>query len=127
MSETHKTATHCKAKTKGGRSCKMKPLHGSDYCYTHSPEAAAERAQSRRAGGLATKTPHSGDLAIIPADIATVTDARAILNYTLAELLVMDNGIARARVLLAAHDSFIRSFEIGELEERIAALEARAK
>jgi len=37
----------------------------------------------------------------------------------------MENSIARARVLLALYDSFVKSFEIGELERRIQTLEQR--
>jgi hypothetical protein len=70
-------------------------------------------------------TPHAGDPSFIPADVRTIEDANQILKYVLAELLVMDNGIARARALIALFDSYIRSFEIGELEKRIAALEQR--
>ena len=61
----------------------------------------------------------------MPASVTTLEEARKIITYTLAEVIGMDNSIARARVLLALFDSFVKSIEIGELESRIAALEAR--
>jgi hypothetical protein len=126
MSKEKTSKAHCKAKTKNGTPCKMKPT-ADGFCFNHSPTRAADRAAARRAGGLSRHTPHAGDTSRIPADVQTIADARGILNYTLAELLVMDNSIARARALLAAFDSFVKAFEIGELEARIAALEAGRK
>jgi hypothetical protein len=115
----------CHGKTKTGNPCKMPPLKGSKYCFTHNPETRTAQAVARKIGGYNSATPHAGNAEAIPADVQTIEQARGILNYTLAELLVMDNSIARARALLAAFDSFVKAFEIGELEARIAALEAR--
>ncbi len=117
----------CKAKTKAGQPCKMRALKGSRYCFNHDPAAAAQRAAARKAGGQARHTPHAGDPSIVPEQIENIQDARKILDYVKNELLVADNSIARNRALLALFDSFLRSMEIGELEQRIAALEARKK
>lgn len=116
---------NCKGKTKSGKPCKMPAIKGTHYCFTHNPETRTAQAQARKRGGFNSSTPHAGSAETIPADVQTIDQARSILNYTLAELLVMDNSIARARALLAAFDSFVKAFEIGELEQRIAALEAR--
>ncbi len=117
----------CKGKTKSGGVCKMPALKNSQYCFTHNPKTRAAQAKARKLGGYNSSTPHAGNPSDIPAQIATITDARSIVGYTLQELMVMDNSIARARALLAVFDSFMKVFEIGELEQRIAALEARAK
>ena len=115
----------CKAKTSAGEPCKMQPLKGSSYCFTHAPENGAARAMARKAGGERHRTPHYGDDSIIPREVRTLEDANKILAYTLAETVPMENSIARARLLLALYDSFVKSFEIGELEKRIQLLEAR--
>jgi hypothetical protein len=115
----------CKAKTQTGKPCKMRPIKGSDYCFNHDPAAAAQRAAARKRGGEARHTAHAGDPAIVPEQIGNIQDARKILDYVKDELLAMDNTIARNRALLALFDSFAKALEIGELEERIAALEAR--
>jgi hypothetical protein len=120
-------AKHCKAKTKSGQPCRMKPIGGGDYCFTHSPGTRRAQAEARKKGGQARHTPHFADPVILPAKVETLPDAHQILTYTLAEVAGMDNSIGRARVLLALFDSFVKSFEIGELEQRIAALEARTK
>ena len=121
MSKAH----HCKGTTKAGKACKMAALKGSGYCFNHEPGKDAERARARKAGGKARHTGHAGDPSIIPTQIRTVEDARAILTYTLAELLNCDNGIQRNRALIAIFDSYLRSIEISEIEARLQALEAK--
>ena len=117
----------CKARNKGGKQCKANALRGGNFCFTHEPKNAAAAARARKLGGHNSATPHGGNVEAIPADIASLEDAGKILNYTLTELLVMDNSIPRARALLAVVDSYIKSIEIGELEKRIQALETRQK
>jgi hypothetical protein len=118
---------NCKGKTTTGKPCKMAAMKGGRFCFTHEPTTRTAQAVARKLGGHNTHTPHAGNVATIPADVASIDQARAILNYALAELLVMDNSIPRARALLSAFESFVKAFEIGELEQRIAALEARTK
>jgi hypothetical protein len=115
----------CKAKTKSGTPCKMRTLKGSRYCFNHDPEAATARAQARKRGGEARHNAHAGDPSVVPEQIGNIQDARKILDYVKDELLTSDNTIARNRALLALFDSFVKSLEIGEIEERLAALEAR--
>lgn len=115
----------CAARTRSGRPCSMPTIRGKRYCYAHSPDHAAQRAATHRAGGLARHTPHATDAGELPREARTLDDARAILTYTLRELGAHDNSLARVRVLLALHDAILRTWEVGELEARIAALEAR--
>ena len=114
---------NCKAISASGKPCRGRPLRGSDYCFTHDPANAKKRAQARRLGGQRSRIGHSA--AQLPAQVRTLDQAREILEYTLAEIEPHENSIARARVLIALFDSFVKALEIGSLEERIAALEAR--
>ena len=115
----------CKAKTRTGQPCRSNALKGSGYCFTHSPSTGAQRAAARRLGGQRRRVSHHGDSSMIPREISTLEDANKILAYVLTEVIPMENSIARARLLLALYDSYLKSFEIGELEERIQALEQR--
>jgi len=117
----------CKAKTASGAPCKMGALKGSKFCFTHDPSTRAAQAKARRKGGENRHTPHAGDPSTIPANIDSLATAGILLNYTLQELLVMDNSIPRARALLQAYEMFLKSIEIGELEQRITALEQMRK
>jgi hypothetical protein len=111
--------------TKAGGRCQAKPLRGGDYCFIHEPRTARKRAQARKRGGAATRTQHGA--ASLPAQVRTLDQAREILHYCLAEIEPMPNSLPRARVLIALFDSFVKALEIGELETRIAALEANQK
>ena len=117
----------CKGKTQSGQPCKMPAIGGGQYCFTHSPGTRQAQAVARKLGGQNRATPHAGDPSTIPANITNLETAGMLLNYTLQELLVMDNSIPRARALLSAYEMFLKSIEIGELEQRIAALEERRK
>ena len=123
MSNQKTTKAQCKAFTISGKPCGMKPISGKQYCFNHSPQHGRARAEARKRGGEARHTPHFAQAGTLPAKVETLAEANGILTYTLAEVIGMDNSIARARVLLALFDSFVKSFEIGELEKRIAALE----
>ena len=115
----------CKAKTTKGQPCQAQAIKGDKFCFIHDPAQGVKRAQARKRGGERRRVPHFGDDSIIPREVKTLEDANKILAYTLAEIVPMENSIARARVLLALYDSFVKSFEIGELEKRIQALEQR--
>lgn len=127
MSNGKATKAQCKGVTLSGKPCGMKPIAGGAYCFNHAPGQARARAEARKRGGENRHTPHYADASQLPAEVKTLDDARGLLGYTLAEVVGMDNSIARARVLLALFDSFIKSFEVGELEQRIQALEQRTK
>lgn len=115
----------CTATTAKGKQCKAGAVTGSEFCFWHDPAQGQARAQARKKGGQNRRVPHAGDPFTLPETFASVEDANKLLDYILAEVLPMENSIARARVLLAIHESFLRAIEIGELEARIAALEAR--
>lgn len=117
----------CKAITANKTKCKAQALKGGQYCFIHAPETGHARAAARKLGGENRHTPHFGDHSQLPANVATLEDANKILSYTLTEVIGMDNSIARARVLLSLFDSYVKSFEIGELEKRITALEMRMR
>jgi hypothetical protein len=113
----------CKAKTQNGQPCQAQAIKDSKYCFIHDPAQGAARAKARKRGGERHRTPHGGDASTILSDVKTLEDAKKILIYTLAEIMPMENSLQRARVLIALFDSFVRALEIGELEERITALE----
>jgi hypothetical protein len=118
---------NCKAKTAAGDPCKMPATKGGKFCFTHSPAHRRAQAEARKRGGQARHTQHAGNPESIPARIESIEDARALLAYVMVELLAHDNSIPRARALLALFDSFVKALEIGEIEKRLQALEARAK
>lgn len=114
--------TQCKARTKSGQPCRMKTKAGNTYCFTHDPTTRAAQAAARKRGGR-NRSRHGGNAGTVPTEITNLQEAGALLAYIVQELLVMDNGVPRARALLQAYEMYLKTFEIGELEERIKALE----
>jgi len=102
----------------------MAPRVGKDYCWAHDPDNREAATAARKLGGARNRVPHYGDPLTIPYEPKSLEDASKILAYVLADLLPAEKSIPRARLLLAVYDSFVKSFEIGDFEKRLAALEA---
>jgi hypothetical protein len=117
----------CKAETTTGDACKMAALKDTEFCFAHSPLTETARDHARRRGGENSHTPHFANPEILPSQITTIEEANQVLNYVLAEVVGMDNSIARARVLLTCYEMFLKSIEIAEFERRIQLLELRQK
>jgi hypothetical protein len=111
----------CRAVTVNGRPCRA-AAGASGYCFLHDPALASERAQARRAGGRASKTPHSDAQA--PSEVHDIAGALKLLDYTLGELLVFDNSLLRVRALIALAGAYSSLLSAGELEERVKVIEA---
>lgn len=112
----------CKAKTRTGARCPNN-AGKSGYCFTHDPNRAQERRRARALGGYHRAAPRvSGDVPIV---IATVADVLALVNATIADTWVLENSPARSRALLSCAEAALRALEIGELEERVKALEEK--
>ena len=118
--------SECEAVTRNGRVCGAHAMRGSQYCYMHAPEKEGERAAARRLGGH-RRGAHAGDASSLPASIKTIEDVLTLLDYTREELSALDNGIPRARALIALAGEYIHALDIGSIEARILALEEAAR
>lgn len=118
---------NCKAKTHDGQPCKAKPIKGSKYCFIHDPASGTARAQARKLGGQRQRTPHAGNAEALPKQIKTIADVTSLLDYTLAEIIPLENSIQRGRLLVALSGAYIEAIKTGELENRLAAIEAALK
>jgi hypothetical protein len=116
----------CKANNKNGGRCKAF-ANESGFCFMHDDDRSKERALARRAGGLATKKPHFADAELLPDSIRKIDDVFAVLNYTLRETVGLDNSIPRGRLLVSIVHGFIEAFKVGEIENRLEAVEVVLK
>lgn len=114
----------CTATTKSGKPCRAQALAGGTCCLMHSPERAAEVAAIRRAGGLNRRTKRAAGTAY-PATLRSVGDVQALLEETLRDTVQQENSGARTGALARLASTALKALEVGELEERLAALEAR--
>jgi hypothetical protein len=115
--------TNCKATTKDGQPCGGW-AGASGYCFMHDPARGADRAIARRRGGLNRRAAHGGNPVNVPDQVRSLQDVLAVLDFALGEALVLENSIARGRLLVAMAGTFIEAIKIGEMEARISALEA---
>lgn len=107
-----------------GHPCGMAPLHDRPYCFAHDPERAAEAAEARRLGGLRRRKEGTVAVAYDLPGLDTVVGIRRVLDIVVTDGLGLDNGVQRLRVLIAAAGAATNLLKVGELEERVAALEA---
>jgi hypothetical protein len=102
----------------------MAPQHERPYCFAHDPERAAEAAEARRMGGLRRRKEGTIAVAYDLPGLDTVAGIRRLVDIVVTDGIGLDNGIARLRVLIAAASTAITLLKVGELEDRVAALEA---
>ena len=107
-----------------GQPCRMAPLHDRPFCFSHDPERAAEAAEARRLGGLRRRKESTVAVAYDLPGLDTVAGIRRVLDIVVADTVGQEHGIARQRVLIAAATAATNLLKVGELEERLAHLEA---
>jgi hypothetical protein len=117
----------CKAKTNSGEPCKAQALQTGRYCFTHDPASGAARALAHKKGGKRNRTAHGGQAEALPATVTNISEAMKILDYALAEIIPMENSIARGRLLIALAAGYVDSLRVGEIENRLAAIDAILK
>src|SRR5664279_3637285 len=106
-----------------GEACAMAPLHDRPYCFAHDPERAAEAAEARRLGGLRRRKEGTIAVAYDLPGLDTVVGIRRLLDIVVTDGIGLDNGIPRLRVLISTAVAAMNLLKVGELEERLAALE----
>jgi len=107
-----------------GEACAMAPLHDRLYCFAHDPERAAEAAEARKLGGLRRRKEGTIAVAYDLPGLDSVAGIRRLLDIVVTDGVGLDNGIPRLRVLISTAVAATNLLKVGELEERLAALEA---
>ena len=113
----------CAFRTNTGEPCRLAPLKDSEFCWAHSPEHIKEVQEARRLGGLRRKRESTISRAFQFDTLNSVEDIRRILEVAVFDTLAMENSIARSRTLAYLTQVALHTLELGNLEERIAALE----
>jgi len=102
----------------------MAPLHDRPYCFSHDPDRAAEAAEARRLGGLRRKKEGTIAVAYDLPGLDSVAGIRRLLEIVVTDGVGLENGVARLRVLIATAGAATNLLKVGELEDRVAHLEA---
>ncbi len=116
----------CQAKKRNGEPCNASASENG-FCFTHDASRGRERAIARRNGGLRRITPSVADKSLVPKETRTITDVMTILDYALQESLEMQNSIQRGRLLVAIAHGYIEALKVGEIEQRLEAIEMTLK
>lgn len=107
-----------------GVPCRARPQRERPWCFLHDPERAEEAAEARRLGGLRRRREGTVQVAYDLPPLDTPEGALRLVEVAVADALALDNGIARCRLLLTAAIAATRIRESGELDARLAAVEA---
>jgi len=107
-----------------GRYCAAPPGRDSALCFWHDPGKAEELAEAQRLGGMRRKRERTIAAAYDFAGLGSIEAIRRVLEIATTDALGLDNSIARVRVLIAATLAAAKLLEIGDLETRLAAVEA---
>jgi|SRR5665811_197481 hypothetical protein len=106
-----------------GQPCQMAPLRDRPYCFAHDPERAEEAADARRLGGLRRRKEGTIAVAYDLPGLDTVVGIRRLLDIVVTDGVGLDNGIPRLRVLISTAVAAMNLLKVGDLEERLEALE----
>ena len=109
-----------------GRPCRATKLRDEEFCFFHSPETAEEAAEARRLGGLHRRKKKSVAAIYGFAGLRTISDSQTLLETAAIETLAIENSINRNRTLATFVSTAAKLIELGELADRVAALEAAA-
>ena len=112
----------CQSTKRNGEPCRAS-ANERGFCFAHDATKGAERAMARRKGGLQRITPHVADAQLVQRETRTIEGVMTILDYALQESLALSNSIQRGRLLISIAHGYIEALKVGEMEQRIEAIE----
>jgi hypothetical protein len=89
----------------------------------HDPAHAEEMAEARRLGGLRRRREKTVSGAYEFDGLADVAQVQRLLEIACLDTLSLENSVARSRTLAYLAQVALKALEVGELGERIDALE----
>jgi hypothetical protein len=89
----------------------------------HSPEHAEEMAEARRLGGLRRRREKAVSGAYDFEGLADVGQVQRLLEIAVSDTLSLENSVARSRTLAYLAQVALKALEVGQLADRIDALE----
>ncbi len=113
----------CSATTQDGGRCGANPQRDKDVCFWHDPEHEEEMNEARRLGGLRRRREKAVSGAYDIEGLENVGQVRRLLEVAVMDTLQLENSIARSRALAYLSQVALKMLEVGELEERLQALE----
>lgn len=116
----------CKGKTKSGAACSA-PAGADGFCTFHSPAHGKARAMGRKRGGERHRVPHVADSSTVKTPIRDVPGVMQLLDVAAIDTLAQENSAQRTKALVAVALAYFRGLEVGEVEQRLGAIEQALK
>ena len=110
-----------------GRRCRASALRGESFCLFHSPDHEEEAAETRRMGGLRRRKEKTLAGAYELEGLRSVSGIQRLLEIATLDALSLENSVSRSRTLAYLAQTALRCLEVGELEDRVALLEAAVR
>jgi hypothetical protein len=110
-----------------GDRCHAPAVGDSPFCFWHDPDHSDEAAEARRLGGLRRRRERTVAGAYALEGLHTVEQVRRLLEIVILDTLGLENSVARSRTIAYLALALLKTFEAGELQQRLAALEAVLK
>src|SRR5664279_4561489 len=120
-------ARRCEQVKEDGERCGANPMRDSAYCFWHSPDTRQEAEEARRLGGLRRRRERTVAGAYEFEGLEAVIDIRRLLEIAVLDTLSLENSVARSRALAYLAQTALKCLEAGELEDRLALLEATVR
>jgi hypothetical protein len=117
-------ARKCKYK-KNGKRCKGYALTDDDYCFSHSPKKARERAEARRKGGKKALADKKRILQRSNIQIENTSDVVRLLNETINQVRTGRIEVKIANSVGYLSGICLKALEQGDLERRLEVLEEK--
>ena len=114
----------CKGRNDKGEQCGAPPLRDGDFCLFHDPAHAETVQEARKAGGQRRKREVTLATAYDFEGLTSVPEIRRLVEVAAFDALGLENNISRVRALGYLAQVAVTLLEKGELEERVAAVEA---
>jgi hypothetical protein len=112
----------CQARRDDGHSCGATP-NASGLCFWHDPEQAQEAAEARRLGGLRRRKESTVSRAYEFEGLDSVSKITRIMEIAVVDTLSQENSLSRSRTLAYLVQVALKALEVGDMEERLGALE----
>ena len=114
----------CSFRKQDGERCRSTPMRDSDLCFWHDPDHAEEAEQARRLGGQRRRREKITEGAYDLEGLDTLEGIRRLLSVALLDAVGLENSVARCRVIISGVQAAAKLLEVGEMEDRLAAVEA---
>src|ERR1035437_3421970 len=116
------TNQRCSGRNAQGEPCNATPRQNGLRLW-HDPELEDAAREARKLGGQRRKREVTIRGAYDIEGLGSIAEIRRVVEVAVTDLLGLENSVPRARSLLSAAQTAAKLLEVGELEDRLAAIE----